>query len=50
MGDPLSDEVQMPIGEIIPLVESIKIVGREALEAWDTDGEPCMTLRLRIGL
>ena len=39
MGDPLSDEVQMRlIGEIIPLVESIKIVGREALEAWDTDG------------
>lgn len=39
MGDPLGDEVQMRlVGEIIPLVESIQIVGRDALDAWDAEG------------
>ena len=39
MGDPINKEKQMRlIGEIIPLVESIKIVGQEALDAWDVDG------------
>ena len=39
MGDPLSIENQMRlIGEVIPLVEAISIVGNSALDAWDADG------------
>jgi len=39
MGEPLEIEVQMRlVGEIIPLVEAIGIVGRGALDAWDAEG------------
>ena len=39
IGEPLDINSQMRlIGEIIPLVEAIKIVGRDALDAWDADG------------
>jgi hypothetical protein len=39
MGDPLGEEIQMRlVGEIIPLVESIRIIGRDALDAWDSEG------------
>ena len=38
-GDPLGEKAQMRlIGEVIPLVESIHLVGSDALDAWDAEG------------